>query len=168
MGGSDFSGAQTAEVVAALRRGVSGSFSQEAALELLIAHGWWLRRPEFLSDLVDGRSSDGDTRGGRSRIRWSGVEEFLVQRGAVGSRVDRAVLRCATSVADRSSPGALGQLVGELDIRSTVLLLQAIAHRAGWHERGMAYVVTGVITDRAPTMPSQPQISAVPAPRSAT
>src|SRR4051812_37696114 len=83
-----------------LRAWAAGLYPSEAGVELLIAHGHWLRRRDFLTSLVDALD-DGWGRHGEvvpmASIDWERVETFVAQAGASSS--EAAILRFAASLA---------------------------------------------------------------------
>src|SRR5215218_2500763 len=129
-----------------LRAWASGLFATEAAVELLIAHDVWPRRRDFLFTLVDA-VDDGWARRGTvapmASIDWDRVEAFLVS--APASRSEIAVLRLAASLAGSTVNRPLHDATAGLDETNTTLVLNAIAHRCGWHERGTTQLITGTL-----------------------
>ena len=57
------------------------------------------------------------------------------------------MLAITTSLANTQATVCLGDAVCGLDRRNTHLVLGAIAHAAGWHERHHTAHVTGTFTD---------------------
>ena len=83
-----------------LRAWAAGLYPSEAAVELLIAHGGWLRRRDFLASLVDAVDDGWGPRGQvvpMASIDWERVEGFLAQAHASSS--EAALLRLAASLA---------------------------------------------------------------------
>jgi hypothetical protein len=80
-------------------------------------------------------------------IDWDRVEAFLATAAASSSEV--AVLRLAASLAGATTSTPLRDLTGGLDDTNSALVLNALAHRYGWHQRGRVCLVTGTFT--APT-----------------
>src|SRR3954452_24273408 len=120
-----------------LRSWAAGLYPSEAAVELLIAHGTWLRRRDFLASLVDAVDDGWGPRGEAvlmASIDWERVETFLAQAGASSSEV--AILRFAASLAGTQGGPSLLQLTASLDHANAGLVLEALAHRCGWHEHG--------------------------------
>jgi hypothetical protein len=130
-----------------LRAWAEGLPSAQAAVELVIAHGVWTRRLDFLGTLVDA-VSDGWGRAGTTEpmasIDWDGVEDFLATAPASSSEI--AVLRLAASLAGAKVGVPLRDMTSCLDDTNGALFLNALAHRYGWHERGRSQVITGSFT----------------------
>jgi hypothetical protein len=132
-----------------LRAWAAGLYPSEAAVELLIAHGHWLRRRDFLSALVDA-VDDGWGRHGEvpmASIDWERVETFLDQAAASSSEV--AILRFAASLAGTEGGPSLLQMTASLGHTNAGLVLEALAHRCGWHEHGATKTVTGTFAGSA-------------------
>jgi hypothetical protein len=77
------------EIVKGLRAWAAGDRINEAAVELLIAHGTWLRRGDFLRAAID----QGD---GMARVDWDAAREF--ERDSPASTTERAMLRLAVAI----------------------------------------------------------------------
>ena len=136
-----------------LRVWAQGVQSLEAANELIINHGTWLARADFRRECVTA-VDQGMHRGQHvpmAAISWQRAARFL--ETAPASRSESNVLRLACSLAGVDT-GALGKLTEGLDPVNTARVLDALAHRAGWHERGMHHTVDGrqdrVLHDRTP------------------
>ncbi len=89
-------------------------------------------------------------------IDWDRVETFLAAVPA--SRSEIAILRLAASLAGArvdALPARPDRL--SLDDTNAALVLDALAHRYGWHERGKTQLVTGTFViarpDRARNAP---------------
>jgi hypothetical protein len=131
-----------AQLAPMLRAKAEGDYADEAATELLIAHGTWLGRGDFRAKLVDA-VDDGWSRHGQvpmAFIDWSGVPDFLHETPA--SSCEAGILRIAASIAGTDT-GPLSALTYSLDPTNTELVLQALAHAAGWHERHRHAFITG-------------------------
>jgi len=128
----------TAEQLAPmLRSWADGLPASEAAVDLLIRHDTWLRREDFRTALVDAVDSGWGTRGTTeplAAVDWDGVEGFL--DSAACSRSEAGVLRLAASLAGAALARSLAEMTCGLDEANADLVLQALAHRFGWHERG--------------------------------
>src|SRR3954470_23453840 len=145
------------ELAPMLRAWASGMFSSEAAVELLIAHDVWPRRLDFLFTLVDAIDDGWGPRGGvvpMAAIDWDRVEAFLVS--APASRSEISVLRCAASLAGASVNVPLRDATAALDETNAALVLNAIAHRCGWHERGTSRVINGTLGESGTDVDSPP------------
>jgi hypothetical protein len=127
-----------------LRAWAAGLYPGEATVELLIAHGRWLRRRDFLASLVDAVDDGWGPRGEvvpMASIDWERVEIFLAQ--AVVSSSEAAVLRFAASLAGVPGGPSVLEMTASLDDVNTGLMLEALAHRCGWHEHGAIKTITG-------------------------
>ena len=140
----------TDELIPMLRGWAHGYYPAEAAVELIIRHQTWLHRTDFLLDLVDavadGWGPEGVTMPIAS-IDWDRVEHFLA--AAPASTSEKAILRFAASLAGALVEPCLREFTGGLDDRNGSLVLDALAHRFGWHERGRAHLVTGAFVSTA-------------------
>jgi hypothetical protein len=129
-----------------LRAWASGMYASEAAVDLLIAHGTWLARRDFRQALVDA-VDDGWSRGGdlepMASIDWDAVTDFLERPDVSASSSEVTILRLAASMAGSRGPASLLEITASLDDTNSRLVLDALAHRFGWHERGTTYTVTG-------------------------
>lgn len=133
-----------AQLTPMLRAWAEGDYGAEAATELLIAHGTWPARGDFRAKLVDA-VDDGWTHDGfapMAVIDWKGVPDFLHETPA--SSGEAGILRIAASIAGTDT-GPLKALTYSLDPTNTELVLQALAHAAGWHERHRHAFITGDI-----------------------
>jgi hypothetical protein len=120
------------ELAAHLRHQAAGYYHHEAAAELVIAHDVWLHRPDFLDALVVAVPADGYGPA-TAFIEWDDVVDFLDECPCSAS--EAAVLRLAASIAGAPVGGALGDLVTGLDTRNIGLVLDAVAHANGLHDR---------------------------------
>src|SRR5919206_4978256 len=90
----------SAQLAPMLRAWAAGLYPSEAAVELLIAHGSWMRRRDFLTALVDVVDDGWGPRGEvvpTASVDWERVEGFLAHAHASSS--EAAVLRLAASLA---------------------------------------------------------------------
>lgn len=127
-----------------LRAWAAGLYPSEAAVELLIAHGAWLRRRDFLASLVDAVDDGWGPRGQvvpMASIDWERVEGFLAQAPASSS--EAALLRLAASLAGAVGGSSLLAMTSSLDEANAGWVLEALAHRFGWHEHRFTRTVTG-------------------------
>ncbi len=125
-----------------LRAWAQGVQSEEAAVELVIKHGVWLGRNDFRRECITA-VDNGMHRGTRipmAAISWQRSARFV--KGAPASTGEANILRLACSLAGVNT-GALRELTASLDPVNTARVLDALAHRAGWHERGMKHTVDG-------------------------
>jgi hypothetical protein len=149
----------TTRLVSLLRDYASGFYATEAAAELLIAHGTWLGRRDFLAACVwlvhpDGRTI-GPAVGGlgmplwaddldphdevfgpvrletakTAGVSWGDVARFLDR--APCSSSEASILRLAAGLAGAPPDTALGGLLSGLDDRNSALVLEAVAHALG-------------------------------------
>jgi hypothetical protein len=133
------------ELAAMLAAWAEGYYPSEAAVGLLThgAGGQWLRRRDFLTACVEA-VDDGWSREGAvpmAVIDWDAVEAFLAG-GAAASSGELSVLRAAASLAGANA-GSLCEVTASLDVTNLGHVLDAIAHRSGWHEHGFTRTVTG-------------------------
>jgi hypothetical protein len=106
-----------------LRQRVTGSYADEAATELLIAHGTWLDRRDFLTACVD---YDHDGHHPVVWVDWHAVPAFL--DAAPCSASEARILRLATELSGIDTGCALADLLCGLDHRNSALVVDAIAH----------------------------------------
>jgi hypothetical protein len=134
----------------------AGLYASEAAVELLIAHRVWLTRQDFLTDLVDAVDDGWGPRGTivpMASVNWERVEGFVSGSDFYAASSELAILRLAASIAGSTVPASLQDLTGGLDATNAGFVLEAIAHRWGWHERQLSRTVTGRFTFPAPPHP---------------
>jgi hypothetical protein len=139
-----------------LQAWATGLHAGEAAVGLLIAHGTWLRRRDFLRTAVDAIDDGWGPRGcilPMAAVDWDAVEDF--RREASGPRSELATLRLAASLAGANVRAPLCELTAGLDDTNSRHVLDALAHRFGWHERGTTHTVTGHQHHTGVVMPRQ-------------
>ncbi|GIG67316.1 hypothetical protein [Phytomonospora endophytica] len=112
-----------AEVVDALRDSADGDLLAMAALDLIIGHGMWLKRTEFLDciDIDDEHDAP----------MWASIDwprAVGVYTPCSGS--ERTILRIAASLATRQVEISFA-LVSGLDATNTRLVMNAIAAATG-------------------------------------
>lgn len=136
-----------------LRTHADGSYSMEAAVELVINTGAWLRRGDFLRNCVTAVDDAPHNRGHASiaTINWHAAARYAEQ--APASRGEMAMLRLACSLAGVPT-GSLRDLTLVLDPISTTRLIDAITHGAGWHQSGNSHTTTG---HQTPTDTGRPE-----------
>jgi hypothetical protein len=66
-----------------------------------------------------------------------------------GSSSEVRVLMLAASLAGVTVADSLGNMLSSLDEANTRLVLDAVAHRTGWHEHGLSAHVTGHVAPGA-------------------
>jgi hypothetical protein len=106
-----------------LRQRATGSYADEAATELLIAHRTWLDRRDFLTTCVD---YDHDGHHPVVWVDWHRVPAFL--DAAPCSASEARILRLATELSGIDTGWALADLLCGLDDRNSALVVDAIAH----------------------------------------
>lgn len=129
------------QLAAALRANANGLYFDEAAVELLVAHGTWLRRKDFRTFVTYTPPEEcvGDAPHGMAHVDWEKV--VRAQWAATNSAIQ--MLHVAASLMTSQDPWPLSELLASLDDTNTTLVLQAIAHAKGWHESGRTAVITG-------------------------
>ena len=125
-----------------------GDYATEAAVGLLThaAGGLWLRRNDFRAACIEA-VDDGWSRHGTvpmAVIDWDDVRTFL-GAGVPASSGEASVLRTAASLAGMDA-GPLREVTASLDVGNLGQVLDALAHRAGWHEHHITRTVTGLQT----------------------
>jgi hypothetical protein len=129
-------------LLAGLRAWAKSVYPSEASVELLIRHDDWLRRPEFI-DRALWVSDDGP-------VQLVGIDvPALIAAGndSGASSSESRMLAIAASLlgADLGSP--LSEVLHGLDDANANLVLNAVAHSLGWHERSTAAAITGRFPD---------------------
>ena len=108
----------------ALRSHTHGSTGAETAVELLVHHGSWLHRCDFLDRLVEYGNSVGGTAVTDARVVWDRVPAFLVVAGC--SADERSILLLAAELAGTDTGVALWDLLGDLDTTSAEIVADAL------------------------------------------
>ena len=126
-----------AELAEALRAGTAGLYAQEAATDLLTAHGAWLHRPDFTAVAVERVTTYAGIPA--AFINWDAA--LAADLPCAGS--EYRILRLAAGLARTPTPEPLAELLSSLDEHNIALVLDAIAHAAGWHARTLTHTVTG-------------------------
>jgi hypothetical protein len=72
---------------------------------------------------------------------WAGVPAFAAKAPASSSEL--TILKLAASLAGAAVPESLLDLTTSLDDTNGRHVLDALAHRFGWHEYGTVHTVTG-------------------------
>lgn len=127
----------------ALRRSAKGIYSEEAAVELLIAHQTWLRRNDFRPYIRVFQDEPDDTP--MAAIKWLTLVAAIDGNRFAASGGELQILCAATSLT-RNGHWVLHDLISSLDVVNLGLLFQAMAHARGWHERGHTATITGDFT----------------------
>lgn len=134
-----------------LRAWAGGLYPSEAAVGLLIAHGHWLHRRDFLARLVDAVDDGWGPRGTilpMASVAWEAVPDFVDRVPASSS--EQVVLRLAASLAGVDVRASAMELTASLDDTNGRHVLDAVAHRFGWHESGTSHLVNGYQGDDSP------------------
>ena len=112
-------------LAAALRAQARGSYGTEAAVELLLAHGTWLRRNDFLNHLIE-YAGDNDATVTHAWIAWENVPTFVTRARCSGS--EGRILRLAAELTGVDTAVPLVELLAQLDDTNSGLVLDAITH----------------------------------------
>jgi hypothetical protein len=106
-----------------------GLFSTEAAVELLIGHGTWLYREDFLEIAVEfGREiADGVV---LAAVDWAAAVAALEAGGLPCSGGEGRILRLAASIGGGIAV-SLGSALPGLDERNIAEVARAVLHAAG-------------------------------------
>jgi hypothetical protein len=112
------------ELVATLRAGAEGSLLDEAAVELLIDHGCWPNRTDFVSAAIDVAPGLDDANPPLSFVDWLAA----LDADLPASSTERQMLSIAAELAGFDSGRPLGQLITGLDERNTALVVRAVVH----------------------------------------
>ena len=117
------------DLAAALRVWAKGLFSTEAAVELLIGHGPWLYREDFVEIAVEfGRGiADGAA---MAAVDWEAAVAALDAGRLPCSGGEGRILRLAASIAD-GVPVDLRSALSGLDERNIAGVARAVLHAAG-------------------------------------
>jgi hypothetical protein len=123
------------EIAAGLRAWAKGLFSAEAAVELLIGHGSWLCREDFLEVAVEfGR---GFVNGSvMAAIDWEAAIAGLEAGRLPCSSSEEQMLRLAASIADGVRV-ELGSALSGLDEHNIAVVVGAVLHAAGHRKLGL-------------------------------
>ena len=123
-------------LAAALRAWAKGLFSTEAAVELLIGHGSWLYREDFLEIAVE--FGQGITSGVvLAAVDFEAASRALGAGALPCSGGEGRVLRIAASIAG-GVPVDLREAVTGLDENNAMLAAAAVLHAAGCRDLRMA------------------------------
>lgn len=112
------------ELAVALRWWSDGDRPTEAAVELLIAHGVWLHRPEFRSAAL--RPVPGDA--SAAAVDWEAALEHA--DAADADAEDVAVVRVAAALAGHGTT-PLRALLAPLSRQAAAHVVRAVAHATG-------------------------------------
>jgi hypothetical protein len=122
------------DLAAALRAWAKGVFTAEAAVELLIGHGLWLYRQDFVEIAVEsGRGiADGVA---MAAVDWQAAVAALEAGRLPCSGGEGRILRLAASIAGGVAVD-LGSALPGLDERNIALVAGAVLHAAGHRDLG--------------------------------
>jgi hypothetical protein len=122
------------QIAAGLRAWAKGLFSAEAAVELLIGHGSWLCREDFLEVAVEfGRGIvDGSV---MAAVAWEAAVAGLEAGRLPCSSSEAQMLRLAASIADGLRVD-LGSALSGLDEHNIAVVAGAVLHAAGHRNLG--------------------------------
>ena len=113
----------------ALRAGAGGILTAEAAVDLLIAHAYWLDRADF-AHFIDVSTSFTDPAVGTAFIDWPAAIAALNAGTLPCSAGERRMLHLSASLADQTAIH-LGDTITGLDRSNAQTLIQAIKHITG-------------------------------------
>ena len=111
-----------------LRADAWGAYAAEAAVELLIAHEWWLHRDDFVNTFVATDPTGSDMPA--AWIDWTGAVAALDAGRLPSSSGEAQILRVAASIA-AGVPVDLRQALTGLDGDTVPLVARAVAHAGG-------------------------------------
>ncbi len=116
------------QMTTALRACSTGMYCEEAATELIISHGAWLRRDDFTGQFI--RTQDGPLRGITAVIDWDEAITALEAGSLPCSTSEAAILRLAASLAT-AAPVSLRHAIIGLDQANLNLIINAVRHAGG-------------------------------------
>ena len=118
----------TSQLAAALRAAAAGIHPDEAAAGLIISHGTFLRREDFLRHVETAAAISDDTP--MAWIDWDAVIAALDGGRLPASGGEKRIVRLAASLA-AGHPVSLRDAIPGLDRQSLELVTAAIRHAAG-------------------------------------
>jgi hypothetical protein len=116
-----------------LRANAATLYRQEAAVELLAAHGHWLLNQRFRAYLdtyiayTTGNRADTPM----ASVQWTQVADALNRGELYGSGSERAVLRIAASLGTGTVEVNLADAMTSLDNTNSHLVAKAVLHATG-------------------------------------
>jgi hypothetical protein len=122
-----------------------------AAVELIVAHGSWLCRHDFVIGCVRW-FRDFDATGTptpMADVVWSQVPGLLADSDVTCTPALSAIAHIATELAGTASGVALEELIADLEDQDLALVLDTIAHAAGFAQRHHYHAVTGRMEARS-------------------
>jgi hypothetical protein len=115
------------ELATLLQDGVRGCYAEEAAVALLIDHGLWLRRCDFVRTCIEITDFTGDEQA--AFIDWRAATQALDLGKLPCSTSEASVLRIAAGLAGVTVD--LRARLGGLDARNIRLVAEAVMHANG-------------------------------------
>ncbi len=115
-----------------MRAGAAGLYCAVAAVELLIGHGWWLDRDDFVAGFVEVVPALGDGTP-MAFVNWSRAAARLERGRLACSSGEGQVLRLCASLAE-GVPVDLAEVLTSLDTPTVVLVACAVLHAGGCPE----------------------------------
>jgi hypothetical protein len=118
-------------LTAMLRAGARGLYVEEAAVELVLRHGYWIGREDFTGRFVHGQA-DPDPVGDQpvAAIDWHGAVEGLERGELPCSSSELSVLKIAASLGG-GCPVSLRLLLGGFDQVNIALVAEVVLHANG-------------------------------------
>lgn len=136
-----------------LRAWARGHYPTEAAVDLLLAHRSWLARRDFRDACVGTPQVLGVPLANQDIAVLDFDEAAVIAEGGPhglpASDSELQILAIAVSLAGYALDRSLADLIVGLDPINTARVLHAIAHAAGWHERGYVQTVSGHVDEVA-------------------
>jgi hypothetical protein len=117
------------QLASALRANARGIYTTEAAVELLIAHRTWLRRPDFTGHFLETGIGIADNTP-MAFIDWPAAITALHAGQLPASSSETQILHLAASLAD-GIPVDLRNALNGLDAANNALIAQAVRHAGG-------------------------------------
>ena len=116
------------QLTAALRASSKGMYCEEAATELIISHGTWLRRADFTRQFI--RIQDAPPCNATAVIDWDEAITALQAGNLPCSSSEAAILHLAASLAT-AAPVSLRHTIIGLDRANLHLIINAVRHAGG-------------------------------------
>ena len=110
-----------------MRAWATGLLCLEAAVGLLVGHGAWLYRQDFLDAAVEMITGPGRE---VAFVDFTAAADALAAGGLPCSAAERAVLQVAASIA-AGCPVSLEDALASMDAANAVLIADAVLHAAG-------------------------------------
>jgi hypothetical protein len=112
-----------------------GLYVAEAAVDLLVGHGCWLERADFVDEFVE--TDPGLSGTPMAWIDWPAAVAALAAGRLPCSGSEAGVLRLATSIAS-GGPVDLGEVLTSLDGPNLVLVATAVLHAGGHRQTAVS------------------------------